>query len=200
MIKRDDFAGKGQKEIELMCESDIQTFVLEVNELSTQEEILNLEKEIEKAMDENDMRLKATEYDVPESCTFNDMIYDAKTASSYIVSFINTQEVDWNYTLGLYELVKLWKDRNLKTIKYHAYDSTLRILGQCKYRGSENWKRILVVNTFLGSCHEEYVRDTAYMIYLTSLHNVLLDALKKFETPADTPENSGDQLAVQVVE
>lgn len=200
MINRDDFAGKGQKEIELMCESDIQTFVLEVNELSTQEEILNLEKEIEKAMDENDMRLKATEYDVPESCTFNDMIYDAKTASSYIVSFINTQEVDWNYTLGLYELVKLWKDKNLKTIKYHAYDSTLRILGQCKYKGSENWKRILVVNTFLGSCHEEYVRDTAYMIYLTSLHNVLLDALKKFETPTDTTEDSGDRLAVQIVE
>ena len=199
MINRDDFAGKGQKEIELMCESDIQTFVLEVNELSTQEEILNLEKEIEKAMDENDMRLKVTEYDVPESCTFNDMIYDAKTASSYIVSFINTQEVDWNYTLGLYELVKLWKDKNLKTIKYHAYDSTLRILGQCKYKGSENWKRILVVNTFLGSCHEEYVRDTAYMIYLTSLHNVLLDALKKFETPTDTTEDSGDRLAVQTV-
>ena len=150
-------------------------------------------------MDENDMRLKATEYDVPESCTFNDMIYDAKTASSYIVSFINTQEVDWNYTLGLYELVKLWKDKNLKTIKYHAYDSTLRILGQCKYKGSENWKRILVVNTFLGSCHEEYVRDTAYMIYLTSLHNVLLDALKKFETPTDTTEDSGDRLAVQTV-
>jgi hypothetical protein len=200
MINRDEFAGKGQKEIELMCESDIQTFVLEVNELSTQEEILNLEKEIEKAMDENDARLKATEYDVPESCTFNDMIYDAKTAASYIVSFINTQEVDWNYTLGLYELVKLWKDRNLKTIKYHAYDSTLRILGQCKYKGFENWKRILVVNTFLGSCHEEYVRDTAYLIYLSSLHNVLLDALKKFETPADTPEDSGDKLAVQVVE
>ena len=200
MIKRDDFAGKGQKEIELMCESDIQAFVLEVNELSTEEEILNLEKELTKVMDENDLRLKATEYDVPESCVFSEITYDAKTVASYIVAFINTQEVDWNYTLGLYELVKLWKDRNLKTIRYHAYDSTLRILGQCKYRGSENWKRILVVNTFLGSCHEEYVRDTAYMIYLTSLHNVLLDALKKFEAPAETPEDSGDRPAVQVVE
>ena len=41
-------------------------------------------------------------------------------------------------------------------------------------------RKILAVNEFLSSSHNDYVRDTAYMIYLSNLHNVVIDALKKF--------------------
>lgn len=180
MITRDDLAGKTQREIETMLETDIQAYVVEVNEMADEATVLENEKGLVAAMEEYDVHLKDVEYDVAESCTFDNQAYNKKTVSEYIVDFVSTQEVDWNYTLGLYELSKLWKNKDLTKIHHHAYDSTLRILGQCKYKGFENWKKIMVVNSFLSSCHEEYVRDTSYMIYLTSLHNVLLDALKKF--------------------
>jgi hypothetical protein len=53
-------------------------------------------------------------------------------------------------------------------------------LGGLKYKGREQWRKILTINAFLSSCHDEYVKDTSYMIYLSSLHNVVIDALKKF--------------------
>ena len=181
MIKREDLAGKTQKEIEVMLDADIQAYIVEISELADKDTVLAKEAELMVVMDENDTRLKTVEYDIADSCTFDNQVFNRKTATEYLVDFINTQEVDWNYTLGLYELVKLWKNKDLEKIQYHAYDSTLRILGQCKYKGFENWKKIMVVNSFLSPCHEEYVRDTGYMIYLTTLHNTLLDAVKQFD-------------------
>ena len=184
MVTREDLVGKTQQEIEKLLEAEIQAFNVEVSELSDEAEILNKEQELITAMNEYDEYLKAVEYDVAESCTFDNQTYNKKTASDYIVDFVNTQEVDWNYTRGLYELVKLWKTKDLTKIQHHAYDTTLRILGQCKFKGFEAWKKIMVVNTFLSGSHDEYVRDTSYMIYLSSLHNVLLDALKQFNPEA----------------
>lgn len=189
MIKRDDLAGKTQQEIEAMLDADIQAYVVEVMEIADTTTILEKEKGIMALMEENDARLKTVEYTIPDDCTFDNQNFNKKTISDYIVDFINTQEVDWNYTLGLYELVKIWKNKDLEKIKYPAYDSTLRILGQCKYKGFESWKKIMAINAFMNKCHDEYVRDTAYMIYLSTLHNALLDAMKKLEEPASEPTN-----------
>lgn len=188
MVNREDLAGKTQKEIEVMLDADIQEYIVVVSELADKDAVLAKEEELMVIMNDNDVRLKAVEYDVVDSCTFDNQAFNRKTVVEYLTDFINTQEVDWNYTLGLYELVKLWKNKDLEKIQYHAYDSTLRILGQCKYKGFESWKKIMVVNAFLSTCHEEYVRDTAYMIYLTTLHNALLDALKRFDEPQPEAE------------
>lgn len=200
MVKREDLAGKTQKEIEAMLDADIQEYIVVVSELADKDAVLAKEEELMVVMNDNDTRLKAVEYDIADSCIFDNQVFNRKTVAEYLIDFINTQEVDWNYTLGLYELVKLWKNKDLVKIQYHAYDSTLRILGQCKYKGFESWRKIMVVNTFLSTCHEEYVRDTGYMIYLTTLHNALLDALKRFDEPQPETEVKDAPIGPESIE
>ena len=189
MIKREELVGKTQQEIQAMLEGDVQQFVVEVKELADEAETLAKEEEIKVLMDENDAHLRTVVYPVAEEVTYDNTHYKKQAACNMIADFIGTQEVEWNYTLGLFELCKIWKGAP-ETIQYHAYDSTLRILGGMKYKGVESWRKILTVNAFLGSCHEEYVRDTAYLLYLSNLHNVVIDALKRFN-PGINEEGMG---------
>ena len=163
MITREDLNGKSMQEVQEMLEKSNQEYIVEIASL-TEEEILQREQELMKTMEGYDGYLKNV-----------------------------TQDVEWSYTLGMYEMVKLWKNKDLTSITYSAYDSTLRVLGQLKYKSFENWKRILAINEFLGSCHDEYVMDTNYMIYLSQTHNALIDALKKFNP--DVAEGDQDYVA-----
>lgn len=189
MIKREELVGKSQQEIEKMLESDIQAFQVEVTELADEAATIDKEQELMSLMNENEEHLKSVQYSVAENAEYDGTTYNKKTVCGMIADFIASQEVEWSYTLGLFELCKIWKSCP-ETIQYHAYDSTLRILGGLKYKGIESWRKILTVNAFLGSCHAEYVRDTAYMIYLSNLHNVVIDALKKFN-PGINEEGMG---------
>lgn len=179
MVKREDLVGKNQQEIQLILESEIQKFVVEVGELNDEAEVIAKEEELMAAMNANDEHLKSVVYKVAEKCEFDGSIYNADTVCKQIAEMIENNEVEWSYTLGLYDLSKLWRAAP-EVIQYHAYDSTLRILGSMKYKGRDQWRKILTINNFLGSCHEEYMKDTAYMLYLSNLHNVVIDALKKF--------------------
>ncbi len=179
MIKRDELAGKTQQEIQELLEGDVQNFIVQVTELGEEAEVIAAEEDIVAAMKENDAYLRTVVYNVAEQSEYDGQVFNKETMCKAIAEFVATQEVEWSYTLGMYELHKLWKAVP-ETIQYHAYDSTLRILGGLKYKGFESWKKILAVNAFLGTCHEIYVKDTAYMIYLSNLHNVVIDALKKF--------------------
>ena len=194
MIKREELVGKNQKEIQDLLESDVKLFHVEVNELADEAEVIAKEEELMAVMTENEAHLKTVVYPVADEVTHDNQVYNKKTMCGMIVDFIAMQEVEFSYTLGLYELCKIWKACP-ETIQYHAYDSTLRILGGLKFKGMESWKKILATNEFLGSCHEEYVRDTAYMIYLSNLHNVVIDALKKFNPE---PEESNEAHEVEM--
>jgi hypothetical protein len=190
MITREDLAGKNQKEIEALLDTDMQAYVVEVSEMTDLDTLSEKEKDLMLLMDENDARLKTVEYDIADSCTFDNQTFNRKTVADYIADFVSSMEVEWNYALGMYELSKLWKSKDLKKIQYGAYDSTLRILGQCKFKGFENHKKIMVVNSLLSTSHDEYVRDTSYMIYLNSLHNALLDAMDKIKKASAEPEQA----------
>lgn len=185
MFKRKDLIEKSTQEIQDMLEKDIQAYAVEVETVETKEEILDREKELMVLMNENEEYLKTLTYNLPIEATFDGQTFGKKVLCEYIVDFLNTQELEWSYSLGMFELVKLWKTKDLNEVSYHAFDSTLRVLGQCKYRGFEMWRKILAVNEFIKILHSDYVRDTTYMIYLSSLHNTLVDALKKFETPVE---------------
>lgn len=191
MFKREDLIGKSTQEIQEMLEKDVQTYAVGLEVIETKEEILDLERELMIKMDENEEYLKTLTYTLPDEAKFDGTVFSKKALAEYIVDFINTQELEFSYSLGMFELVKLWKTKDLQEVGYYAFDSTLRILGQCKYRGYEAWRKILAVNEFMKASHEAYVRDTSYMVYLSSLHNALVDALKKFDEP--TEENADVQ-------
>ena len=192
MITREDLNSKNSQEIQDMLQADIQKYVVELESIESEEELLQREQEIMKFMNENDARMKDVKYALPSECTFDKQCFSKEKVSEFIVDILEKQEVEWSYTLGLYEMVRLWKDKNLKEIQYHAYDSVLRLLGGVKYKGFQEWKKILVVNEFLVHCHEEYVRDYGYIIYLSQLHNAILEGLKKLNGEVE-PETTSEQ-------
>ena len=163
-----------------LLEDDINQWKVEVETIESEEETLQKEQELMRAQDEYQEYMKGVEYELQERCTYDNQIYTKAKVQEMIVDFINTQEVEWSYTLGMFELVKLWKMKDLNKIAYGAYDSTLRILNQCRFKGCEAWRKILTVNEYLSNCHLEYARDTSYTIYLGQLHNALIDHLKVF--------------------
>ena len=137
MIKREELVGKSQQEIEKMLEADIQAFQVEVTELADEAATIDKEQELMVLMNENEEHLKSVQYSVAEEAEYDNTLYNKKTVCGMITDFIASQEVEWSYTLGLFELCKIWKSCP-ETIQYHAYDSTLRILGGQKFKGIES--------------------------------------------------------------
>lgn len=187
MITRTDLNGKTPQEVENMLQEDIQAYAVSLESLGSEEDLLAREQELVHLMDVNDERIKTVMYSLPENCTFDNQTFSREKVASYIVDLLDKSEVEWSYTLGMYQMVQLWKNKELTEIQYNAYDSILRLLGGLKYKGFESWKKILIVNEFLSGCHEEYVRDYGYMVYLSQLHNAVLELLKKPEENMEGP-------------
>ena len=185
MIKRDDLVGKTNDEIGQMLENDIQEYTAHTLTIETKDVALEEEKTIIDAINSFEATLREVFYDLPDSCTYDNQSFNRKTMNSYVVDCLNLAEVEFSYTLGIYELVKLWETKDLEKVQYHAYDSTLRVLQQCKFRGKDQCRKILTVNTYLANCHKDYVVDTTYMIYLSSLHNALVDQINSFDKPVE---------------
>lgn len=193
MITRTDLNDKTLQEVENMLQEDIQTYTVSLESLESEGDLLAREQEIIQLMNANDERIKTVMYSLPENCTFDNQIFSREKVASYIVDLLDKSEVEWPYTLGMYQMVQFWKNKELTEIQYNAYDSILRLLGGLKYKGFESWKKILIINEFLSSCHEEYSRDYGYMVYLSQLHNAVLESLKK-------PEENEEEHAVEPAE
>lgn len=188
MITRSELIGKTNEEMGQLLDEDVQAYTAHVLTIETKEAALEEEKELVQKIEEFEANLREVFYDLQESCTFDTQTFNRKTMNSFVVDSLNLAEVEWSYTLGIYELIKLWETKDLDKIQYHAYNSTLRVLGTCKFRGKDQCKKVLAVNTYLSSCHNEYVADTSYMVYLSSLHNALVDQINKFDRPDTEPE------------
>lgn len=183
MIKFEDLLGKNVNEVQEILEKDNDAFKAAAIAL-TKEELDEQESIIISAMDEYDKFLDDVNYELQKEIEFDHKVFDKTQVSNYIVDFINTQEVDWQYSLGMYQLCKLWKSigkGDTEKINYKALDSTLRLLGTLKYKGYQDWKKILAVNQFLRNSHDEYNIHTTYMIYLSHLHNTILTNMGDLE-------------------
>ena len=188
MITREDLNGKTGEEITKLLEADIAEYTALVEAIETEEELLDKEKDLMLIMDEYQAYMKNVEYELDDRCTFDGQEYTKKAVFDKIISFLDNQELAWEHVYGVYNLIKIWKNKDLEKISYGAYDSTLRILNTIKYRGFENWKSIQTINEYLSNCHLEYARDTSYIIYVSKLHNAVMDAQKKFH-PETEPVN-----------
>ena len=140
-------------------------------------------------MDEVDSRLNTVTYELPESIEFENKHYSRKDIISKIIYFLNKIEVKWEHTLGMYQLVALWKGDNFTEIPYRAYDSTLRCLNQVTFKGMQEWTDILAVNEYLSIAHNEYSLDTGMLIFYSECHNALMDRMKELNPAADVPES-----------
>jgi hypothetical protein len=187
MVTRISLNDKTQQEVQSMLQADLEEYAVMVNEIADKEGLLNMEASLMTEHDNFQAILKQTNYDLVDEILFDGEVYKKSEIADHIAYFLNKHEVEWSYTLGMYQLVQLWRNANITQIPYEAYDSTLRVLNQTKFKGYTEWRDILAANEFLSSCHAEYVRDTSYLIYLSQKHNILLDKLKAQEPQEEAP-------------
>ena len=176
MITREDLKNVELDNIQGYLEAQINGFMVEIEQMDA-DQLLSMEGDLMTTMDEYDAYIKEVTYELPESCVFDGETFSKKQICEYVSDYINTQEVQWEHVSGLYELCKIWRDGSNKSISYGAYDSTLRILGMIKYKGMRDWKRIMAIYSYLSESRTEYTRDLGYVIYLSQIHNCILNRM-----------------------
>jgi hypothetical protein len=186
MIKREDFDGKQYEEMMVAMQDDLAQYTNQVNAFETLEQCEAEEQSLMVYMDEVQARLATVSYVLPTSISYEDKTYTKKEVANKMIYFFNKIEVKWEHTLGMHQLVSLWKRDDLQTIKYDAYDSTLRTLNTVSFKGNSEWLDILIINEFFRSTHNEYSLDTGMLVYLHECHNVLMNRMKQLNP--DTPE------------
>lgn len=190
MINREDFNGKKYEEMMAVMEQELVLYHDTLNDLTTLEACKAEEGKLMNYMDGVDARLNTVTYELPESIEFENKHYSRKDIISKIIYFLNKIEVKWEHTLGMYQLVALWKGDNFTEIPYRAYDSTLRCLNQVTFKGMQEWTDILAVNEYLSIAHNEYSLDTGMLIFYSECHNALMDRMKELNPTDETIPDS----------
>lgn len=185
MIKREDFNGKQYEELAAAIQADLVMYAEQVAKMETVDECLNEEQVLMASLDEVQARLDAVRYDLPEEVTYEGITYSKQEIGIAIAKFLNKLEVKWEQTLGLHQLVQFWKS-DAAVVAYRVYDSTLRCLNQVTFKGDEEWTPILAINAYLSMTHNEYSLDTGMVVYLSEMHNIVMDRMKALG--ADVPE------------
>lgn len=143
----------------------------------TIEQLKEEEEIIVKAQVDYEEYIKTINYEIPKDLTWDGKTYSRNEIYTKIIYFLNKNEVQFAYTLGLYELVKFWKNFSNTEISYGAFDSTLRLLEQVKFKGFEEWRDILAINEFFKPLHDQYSKDISHQIYLAKLHNEVISRM-----------------------
>lgn len=147
----------------------------------TIEQLKEEEKTIVDSQIAYEEHIKTIEYELPKDLVWEGKTYSRNEISSKIIYFLNKNEVQWDYTLGMYELVKIWKNLSNTIISYGAFDSTLRLLNQCKFKGFEEWRDILSINEYFKPLHEQYSKDITHQLYLAKLHESVISRMELIE-------------------
>lgn len=175
MIDINELKKKTYKEVAEELEAALNEFKNEVSQVNDTEVLKKMEEDLMEEQKKADAYIKTVKYTLPDSAEFDGEKHTKNDIAKLIVGFLNRSEVDWSYTLGLYQIVKIWKMKELKEIDYGAYDSTLRLLNNLKFKGYSDWHDILAINEYMKECHEPYSIDTSYLIFLNQKHQAIMD-------------------------
>lgn len=189
MLKREDFNGKSYEEMAEAIQADLVVYADMVAAIPTVEGCMNEEQGLMHAMDKIQERLDTVKYTLSTQVEYDGKKYSKKDIATKIVYFLNKMEVKWEHTLGLYELVSMWRSEDFKEIPYGVYDSTLRSLNTVTFKGYQEWQDILAINAYLAQNHNEYSLDTGMLVYVSNMHNLLLNRIKELDPQADVPES-----------
>jgi hypothetical protein len=174
-MNRQDFNGKTPQELEQMFEGELKTYKETIDAMMTLEELMDAEQKLMEEAQEYDKYLDTVEYPLVDKIEFDGSNYSRNDLAKIIMSAISKMEVEWANTLGLYEMYNIWKNKDMASVAYKVFDSTLRILNQVKYKGPQEWKDMLAVNKFLAECHADYTLDTNFNVLISKKHNCILE-------------------------
>ena len=140
------------------------------------EELEKLEQEIIAEADKNGEELGKIEFDMPSE--------NYELVARAIRMFLNKQEVQWQYTLGMVAMYDFWdpEKRPIK-IPYAHLDSILRTLGGLKYCGYDEWSAVVAVNKFFEPLQQAYVDATQETYDIAMKHDQVMKAMELVQTP-----------------
>lgn len=168
-------------------QNQLDEFKKKLDDITDEEELKQLEADIIKEYEENDEHLKTVEYALQDGVKYDKKTYLKATVAKYICDMLNKLEIGWQMTLGMYQMYQLWQSVPEK-LTYYELDSTLRTLDQLKFKGFQEWTKILVINEYFKYNHTEYSKDMAQMVFIANKHNAILDRIK-LVTKTDIPED-----------
>ncbi len=162
-------------------QKQLDEYKIQVAAIKTKEGLDDEDKLCNDDLDKYEAYLKETAYQLADSVVYDGTQFTKRDITTAILYFLNKVEVKWDYTLGLYELSKLWRN-NIEQITFHQMDSTLRTLDQVQFKGYKEWKDILAINEFFKHNNEDFSIDTAGLIYLHQRHNAVIDQQELIKT------------------
>lgn len=180
-MTREDLNSINVNELGTKLQEVINEFKKEIAEINSTDELVLKESDLMDQMKVYEEYLKGVNYSLPQSVVFEGTTYTKSDIANKIVTFLNKMEVEFSYVTGLFQMSTLWRNPSMNQIDYYKYDSTLRTLGQIKYKGYKEWNDILAINNYMTSVNESYSRDTAYLLYLSHIHNEILDRMSALD-------------------
>lgn len=165
--------------------ADIKAKEEEIKKILDPKVLEEKEKELMEIFNEAEKELREKTYELPNDLVFISRKYLRKDIGRLICKFLDRYECDYRAAYGLYELYKIWINPPA-TLKYGEYDTTLRMLGQFKYKGFNDWENVMIIIKYFEQCNEEYTKDMLKYDYLSSWHNLIISQMQL--TSGYTPE------------
>ena len=159
----------------------------------TPKELEAEEQRIITIMDKWDKERAKKIYKLSDGIEWNKKMISRQMIGAKINKILDKFECEYKYTLGMWQMANWWEDSKPE-IDFATLDSTLRVLGNpsIKYKGPQEWNRILCIDAYFNTCNEEYRKDTFKTYMLAEKHNALLDAMK-----INMPIGDGKQVEEQ---
>lgn len=154
-----------------------------MNEFKTQldgmtvEELKELEQTIIKEADEVDKEIVSKNFDMPED--------NYPVVAEAVRYFLNKQQVQWQYTLGMVAMYDFWADERPATIPFPQLDSVLRALGSMQFTGYDEWARVIAINKYFEPLRNEYAEITERAYTVAEKHQLVMEKLG-LNTPVES--------------
>lgn len=175
-LKKMPYSGAAEE-----LEKALNEFKVEVGQVKDADVLSKMEEDLMSEQKEVDTYIKSVFYTLPNDVEYDGEKFTKNDIAKLVVEFLNRSEIDWQYTLGYFQVVKFWKTKDTTQVDYNTFDSTLRMLNNLKFKGYNDWRNILAVNEYMKGCHEPYSIDTSYLIFLNQKHQAIMDRMALVE-------------------
>lgn len=173
-------------------------YKVELEGINDVNELKELEQEWIKNLEIMDEYLKKVAYILPKSVEFNHKTYPKSYVAGRITKFIQTKEVKFQFTLGMWEMCKLWISQP-DELNYSEYNSTIETLGSLTFKGMTDWENILIINEFFRMTNREYAKDITAYQYLSTMHSHVVARMQLLEPVEDKSKKVEPKLQPEKV-
>lgn len=163
------------KENNLTEQDKILQEFIESLKTKSKEELIALESEISKDIDEASKKYSKTMMPLPEE--------NREETVGMILTLLDKYPIRWQDTLGAVRLYDEWDVPSITEISYPAFNTTLEILGGLTYTGYDEWKMVVAIDEYVQPLHDLFAEITNDIYSLSTKHAYIVQALELFGAP-----------------